>query len=152
MKLKTPPYAKPIIEMRKRGVHPDVVDVVYSHTWPQRPGPDDALIYIPAGEYEPNKYHFGCIAGLAVMVRVVDYNIGTPWLVSEIAHLAAWVEVRWWQRDKVEYIEDAALHLIQYRYRPEYDGIWTYAMDQAYEQRRDQLQAFYLARRAGNVA
>ena len=49
MKLKTPPYAKPIIEMRKRGVHPDVVDVVYSHTWPQRPGPDDALIYIPAG-------------------------------------------------------------------------------------------------------
>ena len=151
MKLKTPPYAKPIIKMRKRGVHPDVVDVVYSHTWPQRPGPDDALIYIPAGEYEPNKYHFGCIAGLAVMVRVVDYNIGTPWLVSEIAHLAAWVEVRWWQRD-VEYIEDAGLHLIQYRYRPEYDGIWTYAMDQAYEARRDALQTFYLAQRAGNVA
>jgi len=148
VKLKTPPYAKPIIKMRKRGVHPDVVDVVYSHTWPQRPGPDDALIYIPAGEYEPNKYHFGCIAGLAVMVRVADYNTGTPWLVSEIAHLAAWVEVRWWQHD-VEYLEDADSHLIQYRYRPEYDGIWTYAMDQAYEARRDALLDFYERKMAG---
>ena len=151
MKLKTPPYAKPIIEMRKRGVHPDVVDVVYSHTWPQRPGSDDALIYIPAGEYEPGKYQFACIAGLAVAIRVADYNTGTPWLVSEIAHLAAWVEVRWWQRD-VEYIEDAGLHLIQYRYRPEYDGIWTYAMDTAYEARRDALQTFYLTQRAGSAA
>lgn len=146
MKPKPPPYSKSIMQLRARGVDPDLVDVIYSASWPDRPGPDDPVIFIPAKDYTQGKYNFNFLAGLAVEVRALPRDAGAIQLLMEIGRVAAWVEIVW-SVDDLEFREDISTHLIPFKYQAGYKQHWNDELERAYEARREQLQNFFIRRK-----
>ena len=103
-RLKQPPYAKEIIQRRRKGRHPWVVVVTFNDAWVKPEFRNQ--IHIPLLDYESHMYDFSCLAGLAVKVCVSSYyhhNFLVFRLVSELMKVAAPVRAQWykpraWQR------------------------------------------------------
>lgn len=66
-----PPYAKLIQARRARGLHPVRAIVVFSARWYKPPAQDQELfpqIMVPREEYQPGKYDFRTLAGVAAQI------------------------------------------------------------------------------------
>lgn len=104
-KKKLPAYARALLEARRRGEHPEVVNLCYGDRWRAVSAPS---IAIDPKEYEPGKYDFHVLAGLKVVVVdqlaggfEIDETVSPPVfgkffdLLREVAAFDTWIVIEW---------------------------------------------------------
>lgn len=102
LRQKLPAYAKPLLQGRRAGVHPESINVLYGERWGDAPWPK---VCVRPFEYGPGRFDWRVVAGVrAVLIDaaagIVDCDVAAgrygPFfdLVAELVAIGAYVVVK----------------------------------------------------------
>lgn len=149
-RLKLPPYAKQLREMRDKGDHPWVVVVNYSKQWVHRYEKHPSIM-VPAADYESGVYDFSVLAGLRVFLCLneIEYKEAMP-LVVELATYCSALFIEFFYDGKLINSREASEMFLTYSLanwkggeRPWPAG-WSNQLQHDYESRFKRLEQFYI--------